>query len=124
MTDTDFKPVVYLLQGCPFCMKLRVFLLEAGVIDQVEIRLLAQDSDALRHARETLAMHLPKVGFPTVETSPGQYLAESDAIIDWFATRASIDVSTLLTFQDFVGGMFAGHVALFRENMTLKQQLA
>jgi len=124
MTDTDFKPVVYLLQGCPFCMKLRVFLLEAGLIDQVDIRLLQQDSDALRQVRETLAAHLPKVGFPAVELTPGQYMADSDAIIDRFATRAGIDSATLPTFQDFAGGIFAGHIALYRENMALKQQLA
>lgn len=124
MTNTLFKPVVYLLQGCPFCMKLRIFLLEAGLIDQVDIRLLTQDSDELRQARDTLSVHLPKVGFPTVELTPGQYLAESDAIIDWFATRNGIDIATLPTFQDFVSGIFTGHISLYRENMTLKQQLA
>ena len=122
MTDTAFKPVVYLLQGCPFCMKLRVFLLEAGLIDQVDIRLLEQSSEALRQAREMLATNLPKVGFPTVEVTPGQYVAESDTLIDWFAARAGVDIAALPTFQDFVGGMFVGHVALFRENMQLKQK--
>lgn len=121
MTDTVFKPVVYLLHGCPFCMKLRVFLLEAGLIDQVDIRLLAQDSDELRQAREALAPHAAKVGFPTVEVTPGTYLAESGAIIDWFAKPAGIDVATLPTYQDFVTGMFPGHLRLYRENLQLKQ---
>jgi len=122
MTETVFKPVVYLLRGCPFCMKLRVFLLEAGLIDQVDIKLVEQNSQALVQARETLAAHLPKVGFPAVELEPGRYLANSDAIIDLFAERSDIDIATLPTFQDFVGGMFTGHIALYRENMQLKQQ--
>lgn len=76
----------------------------------------------LRQARERLARHVAKVGFPTVEVTRGQYLAESDAIIDWFVKLAGIDVATLPTYQDFVTGMFVGHLGLYRENMRSKQQ--
>ncbi|MBM7048392.1 glutathione S-transferase N-terminal domain-containing protein [Rhizobium lusitanum] len=122
MSDTVFKPSVYLLHGCPFCMKLRLFLLEAKLIDQVDILLVKSDSDELRHVKEKLAVYLPKVGFPTVELTPGQYMAESDDIIAWFAEGAGIDIETLPTFQDFASGIFNRHLGLYRENMQLKQQ--
>ncbi|MES0152005.1 glutathione S-transferase domain-containing protein [Mesorhizobium sp. M0018] len=122
MTNTVFKPIVYLLHGCPFCMKVRVCLLEARLLDQVDIRLVEQGSKEKCQITEKLAAHLPKVGFPTVELTPGQYMTESDEIIAWFAKGAAIDIATLPTFQDYVGGIFKDHISLYRENMRLKQQ--
>ncbi|MBX5212150.1 glutathione S-transferase N-terminal domain-containing protein [Rhizobium sp. NZLR11] len=121
MSDT-VKPSVYLLHGCPFCMKLRLFLLEANLIDKVDIQLVKSGSEELRHVKEKLAVHLPKVGFPTVELTPEQYMAESDDIIAWFTKRAGIDIETLPTFQDFVSGIFDRYLGMYRENMQLKQQ--
>ena len=122
MNDTVFKPIIYLLHGCPFCMKVRVFLLEAGLIDQVDIQLIEDGSEEGRQVTEKLAAHLPKVGFPTAELTQGQYMTESDDIIAWFAKGAGIDVETLPTFQDYVGGIFDRHLGMYRENMQLKQQ--
>ena len=122
MSDTVFKPIVYLLHGCPFCMKVRLFLLEAKLIDQVDIQLVENGSEEGRQVKEKLAVHLPKVGFPAVELTPGQYMAESDDIITWFAKGAGIDIETLPTFQDFVSGIFDRHLGMYRENMQLKQQ--
>ena len=73
MNDTVFKPIIYLQHGCPFCMKVRVFLLEAGLIDQVDIKLVEDGSEERRQVTEKLAAHLPKVGFPTAELTQGQY---------------------------------------------------
>ena len=37
MTET-FKPIVYLKQHCPFCMKIRLFILEASIGADVQTR--------------------------------------------------------------------------------------
>jgi glutathione S-transferase len=122
MDDIVFKPIIYLLHGCPFCMKLRVFLLEAGLIDRIDIQLVEGGSEDKREVTGKLARHLPKVGFPAAEITQGQYMTDSDAIIAWFAEGAGIDPRTLPTFQDYVGGIFNRHLAMYRENVQLKQQ--
>jgi hypothetical protein len=53
-----FKPVVYLKDGCPFCFKFRVALLEMGSIDQVEIRTFSAGTPEEADIRERLAGHI------------------------------------------------------------------
>jgi hypothetical protein len=101
-------------------MKLRLFLVDAGLIDQVDVRLYEQDSEGLREIRAALSKHMPKVGFPTAELRPGEFKAESDELIAWFAGSGAVDPAALPTYQDFVTGMFSGHLRLFRENLQLK----
>ena len=38
MTDAETRPVLFVLPNCPFCMKLRLFLLEAGMLGDVAVR--------------------------------------------------------------------------------------
>jgi hypothetical protein len=38
MSHTDFRPVVYLKDRCPWSLKFRLFLLESGLRDNFEFR--------------------------------------------------------------------------------------
>src|SRR3546814_2562119 len=71
MTDTAFRPTLYLLDPCPFCFKVRVFLMEAGLTEKVEIRSFGQGEE-MEAVRAELAPHLSKISFPAAELEPGR----------------------------------------------------
>lgn len=124
MASSSFKPIVYCKQGCPFSLKVRLMLLEAGLLDEVEIRELAPDTQADKQAREELAPHFEKVSFPSAQIAPGRYIGDSDAIIAHFAEDAGVDAKQLPTLQAYAEGPFAQLGRLYGENMSLKKQLA
>ena len=101
MNAQPFKPKAYLLDGCPFSFKLWLFLIEAGLRDQVAVvRCNPQDS-SFAAVREKLERGLgKKPSFPAVEMEPGRYESDSDALIEDFAGRAGVDPAQLpaLTF--------------------------
>ena len=93
MIDSDMRPALFVLPACPFCMKVRLFLLEAGVLDDVDVREATLESEAT--IRAELARHFDKVSFPTLRLPDGIYLADSDAIIDHFAQSDGVDPTDL-----------------------------
>ena len=123
MTDAETRPDLFVLPSCPFCMKLRLFLLEAGMLADVAVREAdTPESDAA--IRAELAPNFDKVTFPTLRLSSGEYLSDSDAIIKHFAEPAGIDPESLPTYRTYVHGPLANMRKLFAENMQLKKQLA
>ncbi|PWE54008.1 glutathione S-transferase [Metarhizobium album] len=120
----DFRPVVYLKNGCPFCFKLRVALLEMGSIDEVEIRTFSSGTPEEAAIRERLSGRVEKVSFPVVEISPDEFRTESDELIAHFAGQKQIDPSTLPTLQAYIDGPFAKLQQLFRENRDLKKEVS
>ena len=70
MTEAAFVPTLYVKQGCPFCLKLRIFMLESGLLDTVEVREFAVGSDEEQAIRAELAPHLEKISFPTAKLGP------------------------------------------------------
>jgi glutathione S-transferase len=96
MNTPAFKAKAYVKEGCPFSFKYWLFLVEAGLQEQVEvIRCGPEDAD-FEALKARLAAGLGKAPtFPTVEIEPGRYLSDSDALIDWHARRNNVDVSRL-----------------------------
>lgn len=123
MTEESFEPVVYVKQGCPFCFKLRVMLLETGLLDQVEVLEVAPGSEAEQAVRSELVPYLEKVSFPAAQIAPGLYMGDSDAIIAHFAAQAGTDPAGLPTLKAYVEGPFKQLGQLFVENMELKKKL-
>lgn len=123
MNDKTFVPTMYLMQGCPFCFKLRLFLLEAGLLDQVALREFVAGTDDEGTVRAELAPHFEKLSFPAAQMEPGQYLRDGDAIIARFADRAGTDPARLPTLQAYVAGPLAVHIKLYQENAALKKQI-
>jgi glutathione S-transferase len=120
---TAFTPTVYLKQGCPFCLKLRIFLLEAGLSDRVTL-IEAPTPDEHQALADELTAKMGKASFPSAEIAPGEYLAESDALVAHFAEVASADPERLPTYRTYVDGVFPRLQQLYRENIDLKQRLA
>lgn len=119
-----FKPVLYLKDECPFCLKLLIFLLEAGRLDEVEVRSFRPGTPEEGALRAELAPHFESVTFPSAQVEPSVYINDSDALIGHFAEQAKADPADLPVFQWYATGPFARLGALYCENMELKKQLA
>jgi hypothetical protein len=120
----EFKPILYLKKGCPFCFKLRLFLLEAGLLDGFVLREFAENSADEKVLHGELSRHFDKVSFPSAQVEPGRYMKDSDALITFFADKNGIDPRRLPTFQEYVSGPFRTIMSLFKENSALRKRAA
>ena len=120
MTDTSFQPVLYVKQGCPFCLKVRLFALEAGILDRIAVREFTPGSAEETAFREELGHALDKVSFPTAQLASGRYVAESDVIIAEFAAISRRDPDALPVYRTYATEVLPSLVTLYRENRTLK----
>jgi glutathione S-transferase len=92
MKSQPFKPTAYLKDGCPFSFKFWLFMVEAGLSDQIEVVRCDPDDPKFEELKAKLAAGLGKEAtFPTVEVEAGRYLSDSDALIRHFATRNDAD---------------------------------
>ena len=124
MSEAGFVPTLYLKAGCPFCLKVRLFLLESGQLGEVSIREFSTGTPEEAEIRGVLAPVLEKVSFPTAELSPGKYLADSDGIVAHFAAKAGVDPAELPTYRSYMDGVFQRLRTLFKENQELKSRLS
>lgn len=120
MTNPTFKPVVYFKQNCPFCLKVRLFLLEAGMMKAVDIRDFVPGSEQEEDIRAELSPHLAKVSFPAAKLEEGRYIAESDDIIAFLAVKSGREPASLPVFSNYVEGPLKTMMNLWKENQQLK----
>jgi glutathione S-transferase len=123
MGESSFTPILYLKDECPFCLKVRLFLLEAGLLGRFDIREFVPGDDREQAIRAELAPHFEKVTFPTLQVAPGEYINESDAIVDRYAREAGVDPKELTAYRWYTDGVMQRMRSLFQENMELKKQL-
>jgi glutaredoxin 2 len=119
----EFRPVLYFKESCPSCYKVRVFLLEAGILGEFDQREFAVGDERERPIKEELAPHFDKVTFPTVQHGPGKYMRESDDIIAYYAGERGIRSADLHVFGIYNDILLPRLRRLNRENKELKQQL-
>jgi glutaredoxin len=124
MTQVKTTNSLYVKQGCPFCFKLRLYLLEAGVSDKVSVTEFAAGSDTEQEVRAILAPHLETISFPAAQLSSGEFLADSDALVAHFSEQSGVDPATLPTYQAYIEGPFKQLFSLYRENVELKKHLS
>lgn len=124
MTNETFKPIVYLKENCPFCLKIRLFLLESGLGPEVDSRDFVPGTEQEEKIRAELQPHLDKVSFPAAQLEPGRYLAESNDIVAFFAEKAGRDPAGMTVYRNYVDGVFAMSMKLWTENMELKKAAA
>jgi len=117
-----FRPTVYLKDKCPFCMKIRIFLLEAGLRDQVTVKDFTPGAETEQQVRDEVSPHLEKVSFPAAEVAPGEFIADSDGIIARLAEGVGVDPGQMPVLKAYLDGPFQSLMNLFRENRELKQQ--
>lgn len=124
MSDPNFRPVVYFKHNCPFCLKVRLFLLEAGLTEAVEIRDFVPGSQQEVDIRAELGPHLAKISFPAAHLEEGRYIAESDDIIAFLAEHFGRDPSSLPVYGNYVEGALSPMLKLWKENIELKAAAA
>ncbi|SCB29732.1 glutathione S-transferase N-terminal domain-containing protein [Rhizobium hainanense] len=118
------KPAIYVRRSCPFCLKVKLFLLEAGLMDAVAIHEFEPGSQQEDDIRAELAKKLDTVSFPAAQLEPGRYLTESDAIIALLAARAGRDPADMPVLTSYVEGALKPMMALWKENFELKATAA
>lgn len=114
------RPVVYLKKNCPWCLKLRLFLLEADLIDSIEIRDFSPNTQQEQEVRAELGAHLDKVTFPAAQMKPGFYMRVSDDIIAYFAAAAQVVPKPMPAFKSYVEGVLKPMLHPFDEDFELK----
>jgi hypothetical protein len=79
---------------------------EAGLLDQIEIIELDQNDEEFERTKETLTERLGKrATFPTVEIEPGRFMNESGDLIDYYAEKNALDVSSLVALPLYEAGL-------------------
>ncbi len=117
MPDNSDRSVVYLKEKCPFCMKVRIALLEAGLQDKVEVRDFAPGDEREAAIRAELDGKLEKITFPAARIG-GDYIADSDAIV---SRIAGADAAGKPVLKAYLEGPFQSIMTLYKENMELKK---
>jgi len=96
MNHTPFKAKAYVKEGCPFSFKYWLFMVEAGLEDQVQVVRCDPEEEGFEAVKSRLAAGLGQAAtFPTVEIEPGRFLSDSDRLIEWYAKKNNVDVSGL-----------------------------
>jgi glutathione S-transferase len=111
---------VYLKNTCPFCLKLRIFLTEAGVADRADF-VVFQDGDATHQSlRSRMQAAGQEPSFPAAEIEPGKLSTGTDALIAHFAKGTGVDPATLALLSYYSEGVFQKYGEMFRELRQLK----
>ena len=111
---TGFKPRAFVKTTCPYSFKFRLFVTEAGLSDAFEFIAMdpdAEDFDGIKSEIERLSG--TSIHFPTVEVEPGEFMHDSDVLIDHFARKHSINHKALQTLEFYRGGLFPTFLELF-----------
>ena len=91
-----FRRKAYVKDGCPFSCKFLVFMAEAGLLDEIDIVRCNPASPSFEDEKFRLTTWLGEdATFPAVEIEPGQYKADSEALIRYFAERHEISSESL-----------------------------
>lgn len=87
-----FKPKAYLKTTCPFSFKFYLFLAESGILKNFKIiRCNPEETAEYDSMKSFLAQATGKEPvFPTVEYHPGEYLSDSDRLIDYYSVREGV----------------------------------
>lgn len=121
MTDQT-RPVAYLKQSCPHCLKLRIFLTEAGIADRFDFVVFADGDETHRALRARMAAAGREPSFPAVEFTPGTLDTGTDDLIARLAAEAGVDPAGLPLLAYYVEGVFARYLDMFRRLRALDGQ--
>lgn len=111
---------IFLKKTCPYCLRLRIFLTEAGIADRFEFVVFADGDETHKALRAQMEQAGQKPSFPAAELEPGQLTTGTDALIERFAKQAGIDPAKLPLLAYYTAGVFARHVQMFQELKALK----
>lgn len=111
---------IYLKKTCPYCLKLRIFLTEAGLANRFDFSVFTDGDDTHKALRARMQAAGQEPSFPAAEIGPGQLTTGSDELIARFGREAGIDPATLPLLSYYSEGVFRRHVEMHRELRALK----
>jgi glutaredoxin len=120
MTDTATAPMIYLKQSCPFCLKLYIFLTEAGIADRFRYTIFDDGDDTHKALRAQMEAAGQQPSFPAAELTPGTLETGTDDLIARFAADAGADPASMPLLAYYSEGVFKRHGQMFRELRELR----
>ena len=111
---------IYLKKTCPYCLKLRIFLTEAGLAKRFDFTVFTDGDDTHKALRARMQAAGQEPSFPAAEIEPGMLATGSDALIARFGSEASIDPAALPLLNYYSEGVFRRHVEMHQELRALK----
>lgn len=119
MASDAQRPTAYLKRSCPFCLKLRIFLTEAGLAEAADYVVFDDGDEMHTRLRGEMEAAGQQPSFPAVTFEPGTYVTGTDDLIARFADQAGVapDGPLLRYYQD---GVFKSYGQMFRELRELK----
>jgi glutaredoxin len=120
MTDQAGSPTLYLKKTCPFCLKLRIFLTEAGIANRFNYVVFADGDETHKALRAQMEEAGQQPSFPAAEFTPGKLETGTDDLIARFAGEAGVDPASMPLLAYYQEGVFKQVGQMFRELRELK----
>ena len=119
--STTPKPKIYLLLSCPYCLKLRIFLSEAGIADRFELVEFQSGDDTHQAVRNRMIAAGLKPSFPAAELgAEGEFTTETNDLIARFAKETNVDPSKMPLLAYYEKGVFPRVGEMHKELQELK----
>ncbi len=117
--NQDTRTKIYLKNTCPYCLKLRIFLTEAGIAGRFDFVVFA-DGDATHQAqRARMQAAGQQPSFPAAEIDD-RLTTGTDDLIARFAKQAGVDAAKLPLLSYYSEGVFRRHVEMHKELRELR----
>lgn len=120
MMNPSPRTKVYLKHTCPYCLKLRIFLTEAGIADRFEFVVFSEGDETHKALRARMQAAGQEPSFPAAQIEPGKLATGTDDLIARFAQDAGVDAAGLPLLSYYSGGVFRRHVEMHQELRALK----
>lgn len=111
---------IYLKKTCPYCLKLRIFLTEAGIAGRFDFTVFADGDETHQALRARMQAAGQEPSFPAAGIERGTLVTGTDDLIARFANEAGVDPATLPLLTYYSEGVFRRHVEMHRELRELK----
>jgi glutathione S-transferase len=118
--NTSSRTKVYLKNTCPYSLKLRIFLTEAGIADRFDFTVFVDGDETHKALRARMEAQGQEPAFPAAEIEPGKLITGTDDLIARFAKEAGVDPAGLPLLNYYSEGVFRRHVEMFRELRQMK----
>lgn len=96
----------YFKRTCPYSLKFRIFINEAGLEGRFNIVVFDDGDDTHQQLRQRLEKAGLKPSFPAVELGNDQFRTGSDELIQHYAREAGIDPGQLPLLEYYTRGVF------------------
>lgn len=110
---------IFLKKTCPYCLKLRIFLTEAGIAANFDFTVFDDGDETHKATRARMQAAGQEPGFPAAEID-GALVTGTDDLIARFAKGAGVDPARLPLLAYYSDGVFRRHVEMHRELRELK----